>query len=101
MNPHLIRIARPVKWEILENFYKDVEGGVEKLAKMKAFCESDANEDLFDPYMASQMCYSLANYEFLYDRRQKMNDEFEWSDDNKKKLVEFDQYIRKIEAEVY
>ena len=101
MNPHLIRIAHPVKWDILENFYKDVEGGLEKVAKMKAFCESADKEDLFDPHMTSQMCYGLVNYEFLYDRRQKMNDEFEWSEENKKKLVDFDQHIRKIEEEIY
>ena len=101
MNPHLIRIVRPVKWDILENFYKDIEGGVEKVAKMKMFCESDEKDDVFDPHKASQMRYALANYEFLYDRRRKMNDEFEWNEENKKKLVEFDTYIRKIEAEVY
>lgn len=101
MNLHLIRIARQVKWDILENFYKDVEGGIEKVAKMKEFSESDKKEDLFDPHMTFQMRYGLVNYEFLYDRRQKMNDEFEWSEENKKKLVEFDQYIRIIEKEIY
>ena len=97
----MIRIARPVNWKILENFYKGVDGGVEKVAKMKAFCKSDKNEGEFDPHMAFQMRYALANYEFLYDRRQKKNAEFVWSEENKKKLVDVDQYIRKIEKEIY
>ena len=101
MNPNMIRIARPVNWKILENFYKGVDGGVEKVAKMKAYCKSDKNEEEFDPHMAFQMRYALANYEFLYDRRRKMNEEFVWSEENKKMLVEVDQYIRKIEKEIY
>ena len=28
MNDHLMRIAFPVNWKVLENFYKDVDGGL-------------------------------------------------------------------------
>lgn len=101
MNPHLIQIAWPIKWEILENFYKDVEGGLEKVVKMKVFCESGKKEDLFGPYKTSRMRYAIVNHEYLYDRRRKLNEKFEWSEENKKKLVEFDLRIRKIEAEIY
>jgi len=101
MNSHMIRIAKPVKWAVIENFYKDVEGGSEKVAKMKAFCKSDRKGDLFDSYMASQMRYALVNYEFLYDRRQKMNAEFEWSEENKSKLVRFDNHIKNLQLEIY
>lgn len=42
-----------------------------------------------------------ACYEFLCERRRKLNDEFEWNDENKKKLVKFDMHIRKLEDEMY
>lgn len=42
-----------------------------------------------------------ANYNFLCERRRKLNEEFEWNDENKKKLVKFDKYIRKLEDEMY
>lgn len=42
-----------------------------------------------------------AYYELLSERRRKLNEEFEWNDENKKKLVKFDKYIRKLEDEMY
>ena len=30
-----MRIAYPVNWKVLENFYKDIDGGLEKVERMK------------------------------------------------------------------
>ena len=46
----MFRLALPVKWNILENFYKNVEGGLEKVDKMKRYCESDEEENVFGKY---------------------------------------------------
>ena len=33
MSHNMFRLARPVKWDNLENFYKNVEEGLEKVVK--------------------------------------------------------------------
>ena len=101
MDRGLFQIARPVKWDILENFYKNVEGGLEKIDKMKRYCESDEEEKVFGKYSKSQLRYAEVNKKFLFDRLLKLNDEFEWTKENVDKLIRLDQHIRKLETEMY
>jgi hypothetical protein len=99
MNDHLMRIAFPVKWEVLENFYKDVDGGLEKVERMKKSCEIERDDHVF--YEEHELRYASVNFEFLYDRRRKLNAEFVWTEENLGKLIRLDQHIRKLEYEMY
>lgn len=101
MNHNMFRLARPVKWDILENFYKNVEGGFEKVERMKRYCESNEEEKVFGKYSKSQLRYAEVNKEFLFDRLLKLNDEFEWTKENVDKLIRLDLHIRKLETEMY
>jgi len=49
MNDRLMRIAFPVNWKALENFYKDVDGGLEKVERMKKSCKIERNDRIFMP----------------------------------------------------
>lgn len=97
MNSNVYMIARPVKWNVLEDFYKGVEGGLDKLAKMKELCKFRAEEYFGEPRLRK----AEVNMEFLFDRRQKLNAEFTWTEENIDKLVRLDQHIRKLEYELY
>jgi hypothetical protein len=93
MNSNVYMIARPVKWNVLEDFYKGVEGGLDKLTKMKELCKFRAEEYFGEPRLRE----AEVNKEFLFDRQQKLNAEFTWTEENIGKLVRLDQHIRKIE----
>lgn len=97
MNSNVYMIARPVKWNVLEDFYKGVKGGLDKLAKMKELCRFRAEEYFGEPRLRE----AEVNMEFLFDRRQKQNAEFIWTEENIDKLVRLDQHIRKLEYELY
>ena len=101
MNRNMFRLACPVKWDVVENFYKNVEGGLEKVDKMKRYCEFNEEENVFGKYSKSQLRYAEVNKEFLFDRLLKLNDEFEWTKENVGKLIRLDQHIRKLETEMY
>ena len=101
MSHNMFRLARPVKWDILENFYKNVEEGLEKVDKMKRYCEFNEEENVFGKYSKSQLRYARVNKEFLFDRLLKLNDEFEWTKENDDKLIRLDLHIRKLETEMY
>ena len=87
MNRNMFRLACPVKWDVVENFYKNVEGGLEKVDKMKRYCEFNEEENVFGKYSKSQLRYAEVNKEFLFDRLLKLNDEFEWTKENVDKLI--------------
>lgn len=86
-------IAQPVKWNVLEDFYKGVEGDLDKLAKMKELCKFRAEEYFGEPRLRE----AEVNMEFLFDRRQKLNAKFTWTEENIDNLVRLDQHIRKLE----
>ncbi|WP_308604959.1 hypothetical protein [uncultured Fibrobacter sp.] len=95
----------PIKWDVLERFYKTVDGGKEKLEKLKN------TKELFDAiYNKTEFHYCFhrnkpyriwVHQEFLHDRREKLNHDFEWNDENKQKLVLFDRHIRDLQNEIY
>ena len=101
MNRNMIMIARHTDWNVLESFYKGVEGGLEKLEKMKRYCDVRDDKDAIDPWYAHKMRYAEVNREFLLDRHRRLNEGFVWSEENLDKLIRFDQHIRKLEYEMY
>ena len=101
MNRNMIMIARHTDWNVLESFYKGVEGGLEKLEKMKRYCDVRDDKGAIDPWYAHKMRYAEVNREFLLDRHRRLNEEFVWSEENLDKLILLDQHIRKLENEMY
>jgi hypothetical protein len=94
-------IARHTDWKVLEDFYKGVEGGLEKVEKMKLYCDLKDDKDTIEPYYAYKMRYAEVNKEFLLDRHRKLNEEFVWIEEDLDKLIRLDQHIRKLEYEMY
>ena len=101
MNRNMYMIARPTDWNVLEDFYKDVEGGLEKLEKMKRFRDAKYDKNADEPCSAHDMRYASVNWEFLLDRHVVLNWKFVWTDENLDKLIRLDQHIRKLEYEMY
>ncbi len=101
MNRNMYMIARPTDWNVLEDFYKDVEGGLEKLEKMKRFRDAKYDKNADEPCSAHDMRYAAVNWEFLLDRHVVLNWKFVWTDENLDKLIQLDQHIRKMEYEMY
>ncbi|WP_295058171.1 hypothetical protein [uncultured Fibrobacter sp.] len=101
MNRNMYMIARHTDWKVLEDFYKDVEGGLEKVEKMKRYCDLKDDKDTIEPYYAYKMRYAEVNKEYLFDRYRKLNEEFVWTEENLDKLIRLDQHIRKLEYEMY
>ena len=99
MNHNIYMIARPTNWDVLENFYKDVDGGLEKVEGMKKFCKTKQDECIV--YEDCELRYASVNYQFLYDRRCKLNEKFVWTEENIDKLIRLDQRIRELEYEMY
>lgn len=81
--------------------FTNVEEGLEKVDKMKRYCESDEDDKVFGKYSKSQLRYARVNKEILFDRLLKLNDEFEWTKENDDKLIRLDLHIRKLETEMY
>jgi len=100
MNRNMYMIARHTDWKVLEDFYKGVEGGLEKVEKMKRYCDLKDDNDAIEPYYAYKMRYAEVNKEFLFDRYRKLNEEFVWTEENLDKLIRLDQHIRKLEYEM-
>lgn len=101
MNRNMYMIARPTDWNVLEDFYKDVEGGLEKLEKMKRFRDAKYDKNADEPCSAHDMRYAAVNWEFLIDRYVVQDCKFVWTDENLDKLIRLDQHIRKLEYEMY
>lgn len=101
MNRNMYMIARPTDWNVLEDFYKDVEGGLEKLEKMKRFRDAKYDKNADEPCSAHDMRYAAVNWEFLLDRHVVLNWKFVWTEENLDKLIQLDQHIRKMEYEMY
>ena len=101
MNRNMYMIARPTDWNVLEDFYKDVEGGLEKLEKMKRFRDAKYDKNADEPCSAHDMRYAAVNWEFLLDRHVVLNWKFVWTEENLDKLTQLDQHIRKMEYEMY
>ena len=101
MNHNMSRIAYPVKWKILENFYKGIENGCEKVEKMKQYCNSEEVVNSFGRFHSSNCRFAEINKEFLSDRQRKLNDEFQWTEENINKFVQLDQHIRELEYKMY
>ncbi len=101
MNRNMYMIARPTDWNVLEDFYKDVEGGLEKLKKMKRFRDAKYDKNADEPCSAHDMRYAAVNWEFLLDRHVVLNWKFVWTEENLDKLTQLDQHIRKMEYEMY
>lgn len=98
MNRNTYLIARPPDWEIIEHFYRGVEGGTEKIERLKQYCSDSTG---LAPHSMHRACYALVNSEFLFDRHLRLNREFVWTDENLAKLIKLDQHIRKLEYEMY
>ena len=94
MNKNICRLGYRVKWEVLEAFYADVEGGPEKVEKMKRLCD-DA-----DTYDGKRLRCAEVNLEYLGDRQSKLNREFAWTDENFEKLARLDRRIRELAREI-
>ena len=71
MNRNMYMIARPTDWNVLEDFYKDIDGGLEKVESMKKFCKIEQDDGVV--YEDCELQYASVNYQFLYDRRHKLN----------------------------
>ena len=99
MNRNMYMIARPTNWDVLENFYKGFDGGLKKVASMKKFCKTKHDECIV--YEDCDLRYASVNYQFLYDRRRKLNEEFDWTEVNIDKLIRLDLRIRELEYEMY
>ena len=94
MNRNTWMLAVPVRWKVLEDFYADVEGGPEKVEKMKRLC-ADA-----DSLEGERLRQSEVNLEYLGDRQRKLNREFAWTDENFEKLARLDRRLRELEREI-
>ena len=101
MNRNMYMIARLPDWKVFEDFYKDVEGGLEKLEKMKRYCDIKDDKDTIAPYSTYQLRYAEVSKEFLLDRHRKLNEKFVWNEENLDKLIQLDQHFRKLEYEIY
>ena len=101
MNRNIYMLARHTDWKVLEDFYKDLgDDGLEKVEMMKWYCDCKNNKAL--PYFAHIMLhYAVVNWEFLLDRKIVLNSKFVWTEENLDKLIQLDQYIRKLEYEMY
>ena len=97
MNRNMYMIARHTDWKVLEDFYKGVEGGLEKVERMKRYCDCKNNKAL--PYFAHIMLhYAVVNWEFLLDRKIVLNSKFVWTEENLDKLIRLNQHIRKLDT---
>ena len=94
MNRNTWMLAVPVRWKVLEEFYAGVEGGPEKVEKMKRLC-ADA-----DSLEGERLRQSEVNLEYLGDRRRKLNAEFERTGENIWKLIQLDKRLRELEREI-
>ncbi len=94
MIANIWRLGTRVEWKVLEAFYADVEGGPEKVEKMKRLC-ADA-----DSLEGKCLRVSEVNHEYLLDRWHKLNREFAWTDENVEKLARLDRRIRELEEEI-
>jgi len=90
MNKNVIRLGYPVKWNVLEDFYKTIKNGHEKLEKLKVGYEK------YD-----ELSEAKVNYGFLWERWIKINHEFEWTSEKVEKMVRLDKRIRELEYEMY
>lgn len=97
MNKNICRLGDWVEWEVLEDFYADVEGGPEKVEKMKRLC-ADADDDA--SLEGERLRRAEVNHEYLTDRRRKLNREFAWTDENFEKLARLDRRIRELAREI-
>ena len=94
LNTDIWRLGKRVEWKVLETFYADVDGGPEKVEKMKRLC-ADA-----DPLVGRRLQSAKVNHEYLLDRRRKLSGEVAWTDENVEKLARLDRRIRELEEEI-
>lgn len=98
MNKNMYMVARRPNWKVLEDFYKGVEGGEDKVLGMRRYCKAS---DAITSYTFFEPHYAEVNHTFLLDRHRKLNQEFVWTEENLGKLIALDQHIRKLEYEMY
>ena len=87
-------LSRALRWDILQNFYRDFDNGrkrgcVEKWKKEKP--QNRLEQELFE---------TRIHTEFLNDRYKKLNKEFCWTYSNMKKLIALDQRFRELHRSI-
>lgn len=90
MNLNATKLGYPVKWKVVENFYKTIKDGDKKLEKLKVGYEK-----------YNELSEAKVNYTFLWERWIKINHEFEWTDEKVEKMIQLDKRIRELEYEMY
>ena len=88
-------------WEELEKFYKNVDGGLKKVERMKRFSDTSRRKKVFGKYYFTDYTPAMVNQAFLEDRRHMINKNFVWTKKRIEKLIHIDKRIRQLQNKIY